>query len=149
MSGARSEQGEAPGARPTERTQMYVKEAERPATKPCDAYRPAHLAGALLLAILLVASLAFAQAPAYRLRGRILDETGIPVAHAALSWRSAAGETYRAASDLAGRFVSPPLPPGAYQLTVEKPGFFRLETAVTVAAAAPPLAYTLVHERSE
>src|SRR5690348_18427144 len=32
-----------PGARPTERTQMYVKEAERPATKPGDAYRPAHL----------------------------------------------------------------------------------------------------------
>lgn len=104
-------------------------------------------AGVPPLAILLLASLAFAQAPACRLRGRILDETGIPVAHATLAWRSAAGETYRAASDLAGRFVSPPLPPGAYQLTVEKPGFFRLETAVTVAAAAPPLAYKLVHER--
>ncbi len=136
---------------------MYPTRPEQPRTKRCDADRPAHHAlrspvpytRTVPRALPLVAFLflvALAQAP-QRQSGRVVDETGLPVANATVTWTGPAGTEYHTTTDLAGRFVSPPLPPGRYQLRVEAHGFYLLQTSVTIAAAAaPPARLMLAHE---
>ncbi|HKW32906.1 MAG TPA: carboxypeptidase regulatory-like domain-containing protein [Candidatus Acidoferrum sp.] len=59
-------------------------------------------------------------------RGIVLDENGVPVAAAEVRLEDSAGHTYRAETDLAGRFIIDNLSPRDYKAEVRKKGFFVL-----------------------
>jgi outer membrane receptor protein involved in Fe transport len=68
------------------------------------------------------------------LAGTVTDASGAIVAGATVSIRSAAtGVTTRAETNELGQYVSPPVRPGEYSVTVEKAGFRRASSTLTLA----------------
>jgi hypothetical protein len=58
--------------------------------------------------------------------GIIIDENNVPIAAAKISLQSSAGQSYRAETDGAGRFLLRNLPVGDYKVEASKEGFFVL-----------------------
>jgi hypothetical protein len=58
--------------------------------------------------------------------GIIIDENNVPIAAAKISLQSSAGQSYRAETDGAGRFLLRNLPAGEYKVEASKEGFFVL-----------------------
>lgn len=93
----------------------------------------------LLLISLLLPCLLFAQGEAVnaRLTGTVLDPTGLPVPKAKVTLSNAAtgfGREYLTGSD--GQYAFPSLPPGRYELKVEKEGFSTYQQSNIVLAVA-------------
>ena len=83
--------------------------------------------------------------------GLVLDENGVPVAGAQLSFvimQDVALERFRTETDGAGRFSLRNLPTGNYTLEVRKDGFFVLtDKTVNLQAGANEFTFTLNHEQ--
>ncbi|HET7150441.1 MAG TPA: carboxypeptidase-like regulatory domain-containing protein, partial [Candidatus Acidoferrum sp.] len=80
--------------------------------------------------------------------GVVVDENGVPVAAAQVALEDAAGHSYRAETDGAGRFSLHNLSAGDYKATVRKEGFFVLAgQAVTLHAGSNELSLLLNHEQ--
>ena len=78
----------------------------------------------VLLTLMVCLALSLAAQTTSEILGIITDESGAVVADAKLVARNIdTGLTYSGASGEAGQFRLPVLPPGRYQVTVEKPGF--------------------------
>jgi len=70
--------------------------------------------------------------------GAIADDSGKPVAHAALVLKNQAGQSVAAAeSDAAGKYVFRGVKPGEYDVVVSAHGFVERSTHVTVADGQP------------
>src|SRR5690242_15297140 len=80
--------------------------------------------------------------------GVVVDENGVPVAAAQVTLEDAAGHSYRAETDGAGRFTLHNLSAGEYKANVRKEGFFVLAgQAVTLHAGNNELSLLLNHEQ--
>jgi hypothetical protein len=83
---------------------------------------------------------------ALTLRGRVLDEDGLPVAGVQVKLEGLATPKISALSDDAGYFSIPNLPPGEYTVQMEKVDFFVLRgQAIHVAPGATEFSFTLNH----
>ncbi len=108
-----------------------------------DARRKRHplgraaLAVAALAVVCVVAPLAALRAQAASsVAGAVLDASGAVVPNARLTLAAVEGPVReQTLTGEAGEFSIPPVPPGAYQLFVEKPGFQRLARLVRIADA--------------
>ncbi|HEX8764404.1 MAG TPA: carboxypeptidase-like regulatory domain-containing protein, partial [Candidatus Acidoferrum sp.] len=81
-------------------------------------------------------------------RGIVLDENGVPVPAAQVKLENSAGHSYRAETDLAGRFAILNLPSGDYKAEVRKKGFFVLsEQSVSLRAGNNEVSLVLNHEQ--
>src|SRR5271169_3378554 len=81
------------------------------------------------------------------LRGRVVDENGLPLADAQVRLEQVGGQTFSTVSDDAGYFSLPNLPAGEYTVRIEKPGFFVLvDQKIQLAAETTDFAFTLNHE---
>jgi hypothetical protein len=100
-----------------------------------------------LLALLFAGSASFSLADPLTLKGRVIDENGLPVGDAQVKVATVGGPTYSAVTDDAGFFSLPNLPPGEYDLRVEKASFFVLENQkLQVSDANQDFTFTLNHE---
>lgn len=81
------------------------------------------------------AALCLAQSPAAALSGALFDELGGPVIAAKLTLRGEDGRVYLGRTTEQGTFRLLRVEPGKYALSIDQPGFCKLEvTAVTLAA---------------
>ena len=95
----------------------------------------------------LAASLAMAQAQQTSLRGRLADENGLPVQGAEFAAVASDGAKYVAHSDETGIFQIPALPPGDYQASITKSGFFLVQNeTLNLREGANDISFTLSHE---
>src|SRR3954468_14673929 len=86
------------------------------------------MAVAVCLTAIAFSALSFAQTITGSISGNIADQTGAAIAGAKLTATDQDKKTmFNAVSDNLGRFVFPQLPPGTFTVTVEAPGFKRLE----------------------
>ena len=77
-----------------------------------------------LIALPLISGLVFAQTPAATLVGRIVDVTRAAVGDASIRVRDVNTNELRSARSMGeGEYTVSSLPPGTYEVTVEKPGF--------------------------
>src|SRR4051794_3238424 len=81
----------------------------------------------IALIVLLAANAAIAQ---ISLSGRVVDEDGAPLAHARISAHQAGGTPAMAESGPAGNFKLSLPGPGAYQVSVQRTGYFQLSERV-------------------
>jgi len=80
------------------------------------------------------------------LRGRVVDENGLPVGEAQVKLELAGGQFFLATTDDAGAFSIANLVAGEYRARIAKPGFFILEgQKITLAADSGEFAFTLNH----
>jgi len=80
----------------------------------------------LVLVVALTAIVAFAQVETARITGTITDSSGAVIPGAEITFTHVATNTsFTMQSDAEGRYISPPLRIGEYQVTVEAPGFKR------------------------
>lgn len=93
-----------------------------------------------LVALLLVASLGFAQSLAGgAIQGTVSDATGAVVPGATLVAKNqATGLEYRTTSNEAGLFTFPVLPVGTYEVTADKQGFAQIKSIVSVTVGGKP-----------
>jgi Carboxypeptidase regulatory-like domain/TonB dependent receptor len=81
------------------------------------------------------------------LRGRVVDENGLPVGGAQVKLEQAGGQFFSAASDDAGYFSFPNLSLGAYKARIVKPGFFLLaEQSIELREESGEFTFSLNHE---
>lgn len=81
-------------------------------------------------------------------KGIVLDENGVPVAAAQVRLEDSTGHSYRAETDLAGRFVIHNLFSGDYKAEVRKKGFFVLSgQTVSLHAGSNDVSLVLNHEQ--
>lgn len=81
-------------------------------------------------------------------KGIVLDENGVPLPGAQLILEDSAGHSYRAETDLAGRFAIRSLPSGDYKAEVRKKGFFVLSgQTVSLHAGSNEISLVLNHEQ--
>jgi len=84
-------------------------------------------AGVVLLFTLFTVSL-FAQSPTANIVGRVVDQTGAVIADAKIRVRHVEmSELREVSTDASGEYTVANLPPGHYQIMVEKEGFKRLD----------------------
>jgi hypothetical protein len=117
----------------------------------------------VLLALLLSGSVGRAADTALVLKGRVIDENGLPVGGAQVRLEHAVGQAtpgnvgqaapgnggqaFSAVSDDAGFFSFPNLSPGEYTVRIEKQGYFVLaDQKIHLAAESSEFAFTLNHE---
>ncbi len=101
---------------------------------------------AAMLALLLLTSVSGAADTRLALKGRVIDEDGLPVGGAQVKLEQAGGQIFLAASDDAGYFSLPDLPAGEYTARVEKRGFFVLaDQKIELQAATTEVSFTLNH----
>jgi Carboxypeptidase regulatory-like domain len=81
---------------------------------------------ALLLALLWLVGAGSAADTRLVLKGRVIDENGLPVGAAQVKLEQSGGQTFSAITDDAGYFSLPNLSPGEYNARIEKTGFFVL-----------------------
>ena len=87
----------------------------------------------LLFFCLVVASVTFAQVDTGVIAGTLQDPSGGALANASVGIRSEdTGLERKLTTNSAGRYVSPPLPPGTYQITGELAGFRRTSAVITL-----------------
>ena len=102
---------------------------------------------AVLLALLLMASSGGAADTPLVLRGRVVDENGLPVGGAQVKLQHLIDLTLLAASDDAGYFSFKNLPPGEYSIQIEKQSYFVLANQkIELAAGSTEVTFTLNHE---
>src|ERR1700736_2860456 len=78
--------------------------------------------------------------------GIIIDENNVPIAAAKISLQSSAGQSYRAETDGAGRFLLRNLPAGDYKVEASKEGFFVLAgQALALRSGSNDVTLTLKH----
>src|SRR5687767_8667730 len=84
-----------------------------------------------------------------QLSGKVADENSVVVAGAQISLNGPAlTEALYATSDETGRFQLGPLPPGVYELKVEKRGFYAFVShAIEVGTRALSIEVTLNHQQ--
>ncbi|MBI4873495.1 MAG: TonB-dependent receptor [Acidobacteria bacterium] len=88
-------------------------------------------------AVFLLAAVGYAQTDTATLAGTVHDPTGAVVAGASVALRSqGTGLTQRVETNELGQYVSPPLRPGDYRVTVEKPGFRRAVSEVALSVGS-------------
>ena len=81
------------------------------------------------------------------LRGRVVDEDGLPVGGAQVKVELAGGQVFFATTDDAGAFSVANLAAGEYTAHIAKPGFFVLEgQRITLTAESGEFSFTLNHE---
>jgi len=81
------------------------------------------------------------------LKGRVVDENGLPVGGAQVKLDAGGGQSFSAASDDAGFFSLPSLPPGEYTVRIEKQGFFVVaDQKILLAADSSEFVFALNHE---
>src|SRR6266404_4286618 len=97
------------------------------------------MVSARLLAVVLatLSILASARVHAADCAGVVLDENGVPIAATKIALQSSGGQTFRAETDGAGRFLLRNIPVGDYEVEARKEGFFVL-SGQTVALHAGP-----------
>lgn len=101
---------------------------------------------ALLAALLLLASAIGAADIRLTLKGRVIDENGLPVGGAQVKLELASGQSFLATSDDTGYFSLPNLNPGTYTARVERLGFFLLANqSIELKADATEFTFTLNH----
>ena len=101
---------------------------------------------AAMFALVLFASAGMAADTRLVLKGRVIDENGLPVGIAQVKLEQAGGQTFFATSDDAGYFSLPNLSPGEYEARIEKAGFFLLaEQKIELTAEATDFTFTLNH----
>ncbi len=115
--------------------------------------RPGGWAGLSLALFCACAAPAFAAPPRHsksppEIAIAVLDENKVAVAHAQISLTPVAGgQPIRGETDVNGRAEFPSLAPGAYRLTVEKPGFYPVTGREVDLAAGHRIVITLPHQR--
>ena len=101
---------------------------------------------AMLFALVLFASACSAADTLVVLKGRVIDENGLPVGNAQVKLEQAGGQIFLAKSDDAGFFSLRDLSPGEYTVRIEKAGFFLLaDQKITLTAESTEFAFTLNH----
>jgi len=99
-----------------------------------------------MAALLFVAGACFAADSPITLRGRVLDENGLPVGEAQVKLEMAGGQTFLGTTDDAGAFAIENLAAGEYTAQITKPGFFILEgQKFELAADSGEISFTLNH----
>jgi hypothetical protein len=99
-----------------------------------------------LAALLLVAGACFAADTPITLRGRVVDENGLPVGGAQVKLEMAGGQTFLGTTDDAGAFTIENLAAGEYTAHITRPGFFILEgQKIELAADSGEISFTLNH----
>jgi Carboxypeptidase regulatory-like domain/TonB dependent receptor len=97
------------------------------------------------MALLLVGSFVAADTP-LTLRGRVVDEDGLPVAEVQVKLEGLGKPKISALTDDAGYFSIPNLPPGEYSVRMEKVAFFVLQgQTIQLAPGATEFSFTLNH----
>ncbi|MGB7846721.1 MAG: carboxypeptidase regulatory-like domain-containing protein [Candidatus Acidiferrum sp.] len=82
------------------------------------------------------------------LKGRVIDENGLPVGDAQVKLEYAGGHVFSGATDSVGVFTVNSLEPGEYTARVEKAGFFVLqEQKLQLAADATEFTFVLNHQQ--
>ncbi|HTB93846.1 MAG TPA: carboxypeptidase regulatory-like domain-containing protein [Candidatus Sulfotelmatobacter sp.] len=100
---------------------------------------------AATMALLLVGSFVAADTP-LTLRGRVVDEDGLPVAEVQVKLEGLGKAKISALTDDAGYFSIPKLPPGEYSVRMEKVAFFVLQgQTIQLAPGATEFSFTLNH----
>ncbi len=104
------------------------------------------LVAAAWLAFLLLAGAGIAANTPLVLKGRVIDENGLPVGGAQVKLEQAGGQTFLATSDDSGYFSIPDLSPGEYNTRIEKVGFFLLaDQKIQLEPDATDFSFTLNH----
>ncbi|MFI5098873.1 MAG: carboxypeptidase regulatory-like domain-containing protein, partial [Candidatus Acidiferrales bacterium] len=99
-----------------------------------------------LAALLIVAGACFAADTPVTLRGRVVDEDGLPVGGAQVRLEMTDGQTSLGTTDDAGAFTIDNLAAGEYTAHITKPGFFILEgQKFELAADSGEISFTLNH----
>ncbi len=102
---------------------------------------------AALLMLLLFGSVSKASDTPLVLKGRAIDENGVPVGAAQVKLEQSGGLVFSAVSDDTGYFSVPNLLPGEYTIRVEKQGYFVLtDQKIQLAAGSTDFVFTLNHE---
>ena len=102
---------------------------------------------AALLALVLLAGAGSAADTLLVLKGRVIDENGLPVGGAQVKLELVGGQSFSATSDDAGYFSLPNLPPGDYKARIEKLGYFVLaDQKIELKAESTEFTFTLNHE---
>src|SRR5258708_29315262 len=96
-----------------------------------------HLLAVALASLSILASARVHAADSADCAGVVLDENGVPIAATKITLQSSGGQTFRAETDGAGRFLLRNVPVGDYQVEARKEGFFVL-SGQTVALHAGP-----------
>jgi hypothetical protein len=110
--------------------------------------RKLRTATAVLAALLLLGVAAGVADSAQVLRGRVVDENGLPVGGAQVKLEHAGGQTFSAVSDDTGFFSIANLVAGEYTARVIKPGFFVLaDQKIQLTADSSEFEFTLNHEQ--
>ena len=99
-----------------------------------------------LAALLLIAGACFATDIPITLRGRVVDENGLPVGGAQVKLELAGGQIFLGTTDDAGAFSIANLAAGEYTAHITKPGYFVLEgQKLELAADSGEFSFTLNH----
>ena len=99
-----------------------------------------------LAALLLAAGACVAADTPITLRGRVVDENGLPVGGAQVKLEVAGGQTFLGTTDDTGSFTIEYLAAGEYTAHITKPGFFILEgQKFELAADSGEISFTLNH----
>ena len=100
----------------------------------------------MLFALVLFAGACFAADTLVVLKGRVIDENGLPVGNAQVKLEQAGGQIFLAKSDDAGFFSFRDLSLGEYTARIEKAGFFLLaDQKITLTAESTEFTFTLNH----
>ena len=95
---------------------------------------------------MLFAGACFAADTLVVLKGRVIDENGLPVGNAQVKLEQAGGQIFLAKSDDAGFFSFRDLTVGEYTVRIEKAGFFLLaDQKITLTAESTEFTFTLNH----
>ena len=101
---------------------------------------------AVVAVLCFIASAALAAGPRLELKGRVVDENGLPVGGAQVKLEQAGGQFFLATSDDSGYFLLTNVAPGEYTARIEKPGFFLLANQkVELKAESGEFTFTLNH----
>jgi Carboxypeptidase regulatory-like domain/TonB dependent receptor len=101
---------------------------------------------AVAAVLCIIARAAVAAGPRLELKGRVVDENGLPVGEAQVKLEQAGGQFYLATSDDSGYFLLTNVAPGECTVRIEKPGFFLLANQkVELKAESGEFTFTLNH----
>jgi hypothetical protein len=101
----------------------------------------------LLLFVFLIVHAAAAALPPAQLRGKVVDENGVPVAGVEIVAQPASGQKQTIYSDEGGRYELNSLAVGECRVSLSKPGFFRLVgQPVQLEEGENEVSFTLSHE---
>src|SRR5438445_8748937 len=105
-----------------------------------------HLLAVVLASLSILASAGVHAADSADCAGVVLDENGVPIAATKITLQSSGGQTFRAETDGAGRFLLRNVPVGDYKVEVRKEGFFVLSgQTVTLSPGPNDIHLTLKH----